>query len=67
MCIFGYSGGGGEGGWVTLQLSDWAHLASQLSSHLLYQSTYGTNPIRIFCYREKDENILMSADADMAA
>ena len=26
-------------GWVAVQLSDWAHLASQLSSHL-YQSTY---------------------------
>ena len=34
-CMFGYSGGP----WVAHTLSDWAHLASQLSSHL-YQSTY---------------------------
>ena len=36
--ILGYLAGGG-GGWVVLQLSDWAHLAYQLSSYL-YQSTY---------------------------
>ena len=34
-----YSGEGAE--WVALQLSDWAQLASQISSHLhVYQSTY---------------------------
>ena len=30
---------GGGGGWVPLQLTEWAQLASQLSTHL-YQSTY---------------------------
>ena len=29
------------GGWVALEILDWAHLTSQLSSHL-YQSTYKT-------------------------
>ena len=37
FCIFDYSGGGG---WVPLQLTEWAQLASQLSTHHLYQSTY---------------------------
>ena len=31
---------GGGGGWVPLQLTEWAQLASQLSTHHLYQSTY---------------------------
>ena len=30
---------GGGGGWVPLQLTEWAQVASQLSTHL-YQSTY---------------------------
>ena len=61
ICIFGYSGGGG-GTLVAHKLSDWAHLASQLSSHP-YQSTY-----KILKQSDKDfvsyrENNEVSADA----
>ena len=60
MCIIGYSGGGGC--MVAHKLSDQAHLASQLSSHL-YQSTY-----KIWKQSDKDvlsylENDEMSADS----
>ena len=60
--IFGYS----EGPRVSIQYSDWANLASQLSSHL-YQSTYRIRkqPDKdLLSYHENDE---VSADAVTAS
>ena len=62
MRILGYSGGA----WVAHKYSDWAHLASQASSHL-YQSTYKIwkqSDKDFLSYRENDE---VSADAADAA
>ena len=56
------------GPWEGLQWSDWAHLASQLSSHL-YQSTYKIwkqSDKDFLSYRENDE-VSADADADAAA
>ena len=61
-CAFLAIQGGGGGAWVAQKYSNWAHFASQLSSHL-YQSTYKIwkqSDKDFLSYRENDE---MSADA----
>ena len=65
MRILGYSGGPG---WP-INNPDWAHLASQASSHL-YQSTYKIwkqSDKDFVSYRENDEVSADAADAADAA
>ena len=65
FCIIGYSGGGG-GGWVPLQLTEWAQLDCQLSTHQ-YQSIYKIWKQSVQDSLSNHVHKEMSADVDAAA
>ena len=66
FCIFDYSGGGGGGaGWVPVQLTEWAQLASQQSTHL-YHSTYKIWKQSVQDSLSNHVHKEMSADVDAA-